>query len=209
MRTEQAFVGARGVDSYPYSIGGTSLQADALKARGVDFFVGYLGQINIERLGYLLRAGLAFMPVTTAAAYDGPRAVAQCRALGLPAGCTVWLDVEGMAAWKTPPAELIAKINAWADAVKAAGYMPGIYVGAPQPLTGSELYSLRVVRYWLGIGRCVDRNGKDAYPECGWCMRQDWHGQTSGMLWKDTGVFVDTNGIQCDHRGRLPTWVTA
>jgi hypothetical protein len=209
MRVEQAFVGARVVDSYPYSIGGTSKQAQALKASGVDGFVGYLGVMNTARLGYLLDAGLAFMPVTLAARYDGAEAVRHCQALGLPAGTTVWLDLEGKPAWDTPAPDLMTKINAWADLVKAAGYMPGLYVGAPQPLSGEQLYMLRVVRYWLGIGRCIDRTGKDAYPRCGWTMRQEWHNQGTGMLWKDTGVLVDTNSVQCDHKGRLPAWVVA
>jgi hypothetical protein len=206
MRAEKAFVGARVVDSYPYSLGGTAAQAKALKETAVDGFVGYLGILNKARLDAILDAGLAFMPVTIANRYDGAAAVKQCQALGLPAGVTVWLDVEGQSAWKTPPLDLMRSINTWAAAVDAAGYEPGIYVGAPQPLSGTELFALKVRRYWLGIGRCVDRTGDDAYPKCGWCMRQDWHGQKNGMLWKDTGVLVDTNAIQCDHLGRLPTW---
>jgi len=211
MKTAVAFVGARGVDSLPYSQGGTAAQANALKATGIDFFVGYLGAMNAARLGYILDAGLAFMPVTFAGEYEdgADDEVAQLKALNLPAGCTVWLDLEGQRAWKTDPKLLMSKINAWADKISTAGYMPGLYVGAPQPLSGPELYSLRVVRYWLGIGRCVDRTGKDAYPNCGWCVRQDWHNQGNGMMWKNTGVFVDTNSIQCDHKGRLPSWVVA
>jgi hypothetical protein len=214
VKVERAWVGARGVDSLPYSQAGTLAQAVALKATGVDFFVGYLGVINKARLEYLLDAGLAFMPVTLAERYDGGDAVRHCMSLGLPPGTSVWLDLEGKAAWETPAPVLMAKINAWADAVKTGGYMPCLYVGAPQPLSGKELYALKVVRYWLGIGRCIDKTGADAYPTCGWCVRQDWHGQTNGMLWppphvhSDERVFVDTNSIQCDHRGRLPSWCT-
>jgi hypothetical protein len=211
MKTQTAFVGARGVDSLPFSQAGTRVQADALKLSGIDFFVGYLGAMNKERLGYVLSAGLAFMPVTFAGEYnDGADdEVAQLKALGIPAGTSVWLDLEGLAAYKSDPLALASKINAWADKIAAGGWMPCLYVGAPQPFTGKELYSLKVVRYWLGIGRCVDRFGKDAYPDCGWCMRQDWHGQGAGMMWKNTGVFVDTNSIQCDHKRRLPVWVVA
>jgi hypothetical protein len=166
--------------------------------------------MNPARLAYVLDVGLAFMPVTFAAEYKDGAAdeLAQLRALGIPAGTTVWLDLEGLDAWNMNPVELMRLINNWAVDIKAGGWLPGLYVGAPQPLTGEQLYMLKVYRYWLGIGRCVDRTGKDAYPACGWCMRQDWHGQKSGMMWKDTGVFVDTNSIQCDHQGRLPTWVT-
>lgn len=211
MRTEQAFVGARAVDSDPFSRAGTPQQAAALRASGVDCLIGYLGAMNAARLQAVLNAGLAFMPVTFAGEYKDGAAdeLAQLAALGLPKGCTVWLDLEGLEAWKTDPLKLIAMINAWADAISGAGYMPGLYVGAPQPLTSAELYALRVVRYWWGLGRCIDRNGNLAEPKCGWCMVQQFHGQAQGMLWKDTGVFVDTNGIQCDYQCRLPVWVVA
>lgn len=211
MKVATASVGARGVDSLPFSTSGTAEQARALKASGIDFFVGYLGAMTPARLAAVLAAGLAFMPVTLAGEYnDGADdEIAQLRALGIPAGTSVWLDLEGTAAFGAEPVALSAKINAWADKIAAGGWMPCLYVGAPQPFTSKELYSLRCVRYWLGIGRCVDRFGDDAYPACGWCMRQDWHGQKLGMVWRNTGVLVDTNSIQCDHRGRLPAWVVA
>lgn len=218
MKVENAFVGARGVDSLPFSQGGTKAQAEMLKRTGVDFFVGYLGAMNAERLGYILDAGLAFMPVTFAGEYKDGAAdeLAQLAKLGIPKGATVWLDLEGLDAWNTPAPELSRLINAWAAAIAGAGYMPGLYVGAPQPLTGPDLYALRVVRYWLGIGRCVGKDGKDAYPNRGWCMRQDWHGEKLGMMWPPSHVpcppnervFVDTNSIQKDHFGGLPAWVT-
>ncbi len=216
MRTEKAPVGSRGVDSLPFSQGGTAAQAVALKCSGIDFFVGYLGKMTPARLAFVLAAGLAFMPVTTAAEYKDGAAdeIAQLRALGIPAGTTVWLDLEGVDVWergKNPVtrAEDLAMMRSWATSIAAAGWMPGLYVGAPQPFTSAELFALPFVRYWLGIGRCIDRNGDDAYPACGWSMRQDWHGQKLGMMWRTTGVFVDTNSIQCDHRGRVPAWVVA
>ncbi len=203
MKAESAFVGARGVDSYPYSSGGSALQAMALKDSGIDFFVGYLGTVNSARLKYILDAGMAFMPVTLAAAYDGKQAADQCKALSLPPGMTVWLDLEGAIAFKTPPEELIAKINGWADAVKAAGYVPGIYVGSPQPLSSEELWNLHVVRYWNALSREQDRRGALAEPKCGWCMWQ----MNPSVTWKSTGVFVDVNIIGADFLGRMPTWV--
>jgi hypothetical protein len=200
MKSESAFVGARGVDSYPFSIGGSAQQAIDLKKSGIDFFVGYLGCMNVERMKYILDAGLAFMPVTLAAAYNGKAAVQQCKGLSLPVGTTVWLDVEGKTAWETPAPELMTKINTWANDVASAGYVPGIYVGAPQPLSSKELYSLRVVRYWKGIGRTVDKTGSLAEPSCGWCMTQMY----PSVHW--AGVFVDVNIIGQDYKTRLPSW---
>lgn len=231
MRVEQAFSGARGVDSLPFSMGGTQRQAVTLATTGMEFFVGYLGAMNPTRLALVLNTGMAFMPVTFAGEYlDGAKdEIAQLKALAIPAGCTVWLDLEGIGAWNTPAAQLIALIEAWAKDIVAAGYVAGLYVGAPQPLTGKQLYALKgITRYWLGIGRCVGKDGLDAYPDCGWCMRQEWHDNpdlaqykmNGGMLWPPTShrtaslafpmaerTFVDVNGIQRDHRGRVPTWV--
>lgn len=212
MKTEVAWAGARVVDSLPYSQGGTAQQAAALAASGVEGFVGYLGAMNPARLKYILDAGLGFMPVTFAGEYKDGAAdeLAQLAALGIPKGATVWLDLEGINAWNTPAAELIKLIEAWATAIVGAGYMAGLYVGAPQPLTGKQLFALKgITRYWLGQGRCIGKDGLDAYPDCGWCMRQDWHNQGNGMYFKKTGVLVDTNAVQADHRGRLPVWVVA
>ncbi len=229
MKIATSFPGARVVDSLPFSLAGTSAQAKRLFDSGIHGVVGYLGAMNPQRLSMILSAGLAFMPVTFAGEYKDGAAdeLAQLAALGIPRGATVWLDLEGLDAWNTPPEKLIALIESWANAISGAGYIAGLYVGAPQPLTGKELYlSLRkITRYWLGIGRAVDRNGDDAYPDCGWCMRQDWHNNPDlaqrkmrgGMLWPPPShfpnvplaerTFVDTNGVQADHRGRLPSWV--
>ena len=209
MRVENAFVGARGVDSLPFSQGGTEEQARALVARGVDFFVGYLGAINATRLGYVLDAGMAFMPVTFAGeVFDGADdELAQLTALGIPEGCTVWLDVEGAKTLTTPIAQLTQQIDDWAAKIANAGYIPGMYVAPPQPFSGPELAKLNVTRYWNSAGRVQDRNGKiwDEPEGIGFCMRQ---GYPQGFF-RDTGVFVDPNIIWEDRRGRLPTWVVA
>jgi hypothetical protein len=199
-----AFVGARVVDSLPFSQGGTAAQARALREHGADGLVGYLGAITTERVGFVTAAGLGFMPVTFGGAFDGDAAVRACRVLGYPAGGTVWLDVEGKSAFDTPAGELIAKINAWANAVGGAGYMPGLYVGVPQPLTSAELWQLRVQRYWRGQGSVRDRNNMLAEPAgCGWCMTQMF----PSMPWG--GVLVDANIVGQDYKGRVPSWAVA
>ncbi len=209
MKTEQAFVGARVVDSLPFSQGGNAAQALLLKDRGVDGVVGYLGSMNAWRLGHIIDSGLAFMPVTFAGEFfDGPAdELAHLQALGLPKGCTVWLDLEGHKSFNWPPQDLVRLIDEWASKVAAAGYMPGLYVGSPQPLTGPELAKLAVVRYWKAPSLVLDRHGKDwsEPPGCGWCMQQVW---PQGMF-RDTGVFVDVNIIGQDRRGRVPAWVVA
>jgi hypothetical protein len=196
MKASQAYVGARGVDCV------TTLDSAAarnLSAAGIDFAVRYIGSLTAGELAAVLGAGLACMPVTYADRFDGPAAVAELRALGVPIGTTCWLDVEGVAA--LPPTTLIADINAWADAMTGAGYEPGLYVGSAVPLTSSELYSLRTVRYWHSMSRIVDRNGALAEPMCGWCMHQLFDTQTIA------GIQVDVNFIGKDWAGRMPSWI--
>lgn len=206
MKATIAFTGARVIDSLPFSQSGTSNQAQALKDRGVDGVCGYLGVINPERLNYIISAGLAFMPVTLAGAYfDGASAeITQLKALGLPQATTVWLDLEGMKSFTRPAAEQEQQINQWGTDIKSAGFIPGLYIGSPQPFTGDELARLNVFRYWKAPSRVLDRNGKswDEPTGCGFCMWQMW---PQGM-YKDTGVFVDVNIIGQDRKGRLPTW---
>lgn len=209
MKMENAFVGARGIDSLPFSGGGTREQAIKMKDAGVDFFVGYLGSINATRVAYLLEAGLAFMPVTFAGEYfdGGKDEVAQLQALDIPAGTTVWIDLEGQKSWQTDPIKLQEMINACADAIGGAGYLPGLYVGSPQPLTGPELARLRVYRYWKAPSLVLDRNGKDwsEPPGIGWCMYQMW----PQGIFRNTGVFADVNIIGQDRKSRVPTWVVS
>lgn len=207
MKVSEAFIGARGVDSLPFSQSGTQDQAHALKRAGVDFVVGYLGSINPARLAYVLDAGLAFMPVTFAGEYfDGARdEISHLKALRIPPGVTVWLDLEGRKSYDWPASDLISLIDTWANTIKLEGYIPGLYVGSPQPLTGPELAKLAVTRYWKAPSLVLDRNGKDwsEPPGCGWCMQQMW---PQGFF-RGTGVFVDVNIIGQDRKGRVPTWM--
>lgn len=225
LRVQNVPPGSRVIDSYPFSSGGSSIQAAALKADAVDGVVGYLGAMNKDRLGYILGSGMGFMPVTTAGQYKNGAADerAQLKTLGYMMGGTVWLDMEGVDAYNAPASQTETLIEAWADAIVGDGFIAGLYVGAPQPFTGEQLYGLRnITRYWLGQGRCTSKPQtddpckcarcqapRDAYPKCGWCMRQDWHGDTvkKGIVWRRSGVLVDTNGVQVDHFGRLPTWM--
>ncbi len=68
----------------------------------------------------------------------------------LPAGVTLWCDSEGQAGGASAT---IAHVNAWAAVVKAAGYDPGLYVGAGTPLDGQQLYALDVDRYWKSFSQ--------------------------------------------------------
>ena len=199
MRAMEAWVGARGVDCV------TLINAESaakFKASGVEFCLQYLGSVTAQGVADIVAAGLAFMPVTYADRFDGPTTVAELTALGLPTGCTVWLDVEGIGPSMDIPT-LKQKINDWATTVATAGFQPGMYVGSNAQLTSLELYQLKVVRYWHSLSRILDRNGMLAEPSCGFCVHQlfptvDW-----------SGVEVDMDFIQQDYQNRLPSWVVA
>ena len=198
-------VGSLVVDSLPFSQAGTAGQAIYVKAQCVRAMVGYLGVINQARLAHVLNAGLGFMPVTLAGEYtDGPQdELAQLKALGIPPGTTVWLDLEGMKAWKADPKMLIQQIEDWAAPIAAAGYVAGLYAGVPQPLTSKELGDLkRITRYWKGQGRQVDRTGALSEPTNGWCMTQMFPSYSMG------GVWIDANMVGQDYKGRVPTMVS-
>jgi hypothetical protein len=199
MITVEAFVGARGTDSVTLI---DAVTAAKFKASGVDFVFQYLGTVTAQGVADIVAAGLGFMVVTYADQFDGPKAVAELRALDLPAGCTVWLDVESIGPTVTI-ASLKAQINSWAAAVFAAGYVPGLYVGANCQLTSLELYQLAVVRYWASESMIVDRNGQLAAPACGFCVVQCF----PSVLWQ--GVEVDMDFIHEDYQNRLPSWVAA
>lgn len=195
--TALATVGARGTDSV--TLIDTAEKAQALADAGSDFVLQYLGSVTSAIIDNVLAHGLAFMPVTYADKFDGAATVSELHALGVPDGCTAWLDVEGVASMD--PQQLKQKIDAWATAVRAAGFEPGLYVGPNCALTGLELYQLGVVRYWHCGARILDRNGQLAEPGCGWCMYQLYPSVTWGGVWSDVDV------VQQDFRGRLPTWV--
>lgn len=209
MRAELAEVGARVVDSYQFSATGTLLQAQELKASGIDAVFGYLGVIDAVRLGYVLDTGMAFLPVTLANDFDGARAVARMQALGVPPGVTCFLDVENV--WPSqvnahtlvmPVSLLESRIDDWASHVDAATFEPGLYPGSPQPLTSEQLWQRKVRRYWNALSDERDLNGQLAEPQCGWCVFQMY----PSKVWRNTGVLVDMNMIGEDYMGRRPTW---
>lgn len=203
---EEAFVGARGTDSV--TLIDTPDKVQKLIDAKVDFVVQYLGSVTTKVVENICNAGLALMLVTYANRYDGPMTVKQLRALAIPDGFTVWLDVESVG--DLDPVTLRAKINAWAAVVSAAGYMPGMYVGPNCKLTSVELYQLKVVRYWHCGAKIIDRNGQIAEPGCGFCMYQLFPETKVGADEQGNGsILVDFDFVQQDFRNRLPVWLRA
>lgn len=82
-------------------------------------------------------------------------------------GLVIGLDWEAVPASVTPAAAA-QWIDTWAEAVAAAGFLPGLYVGAQQPLDGEALWERRVYRYWAAPGPAIP-----AIPHRGYCVRQE------------------------------------
>ena len=151
----------------------TEATAHALREQGYRFCARYLhrsaqvdptpqgGALSVSEAQTILAAGLGLIPVqygdatlapsAASGAQVGAAAASNAAGLGFPPGVTVWCDVE----WKAEAAPkdsagTIAYVNAWADAVAAAGYRAGLYVGPNIPLSSTELYrSLPGIRhYW-------------------------------------------------------------
>lgn len=215
MKARKAWPGARLVDSFPYSVGGTRDQAFALARTGVDALAGYVGVITRQRIDWLHEAGVGFLAVTRAGAFTNGAfdELAWLARVGYPRGADAFLDMEGLTAYHTDPMVLIDELNAWFRPMQSAGFGAGLYLGEPQPLTSTEVQALACTRYWLGIGTPRDRKNELVWPSRGWCILQGYHGEVSGrqdgMFWKDTGVLIDPNMVVADHRKDLPTWAVA
>src|ERR1700735_3022929 len=149
----------------------TAASAQGLRNLGATFVVRYLGSITPSELAAILGTGLLVSLVTYADQWSGAQAAAHLKALAVPAGVTVWADVESLGATLTDAA-VEEDINAWSDAVSGGGWQPGLYLGDNTLLTSAELYALKPVRYWEGASRVTDRNNALAAPTCGWAMRQ-------------------------------------
>ncbi|HEV2097770.1 MAG TPA: glycoside hydrolase domain-containing protein, partial [Stellaceae bacterium] len=164
------------------------------------------GDLSAAEARTILGAGLSLMtvqhcprpgwaPTAALGAQYGRAAAANAQAVILPAGTSLWLDLEGVASWATS-ADTIAYVNAWTETVAAAGYLPGLYVGADQPLTGDELYwRLKLTRYWRSASTVPD------IPYRGYCMAQ------ALMPSPVDGIVIDRDVIMADVFGGLPMWL--
>jgi hypothetical protein len=197
--SEKVRVGARLADTI--SLIDTPEKAKALLSSGIEGVFQYLGSVTPAVVQNVLSNELGFMPVTFANQFDGIRATAEMKALGVPPGTSAWLDVE--ACGSMDPTMLKGKINAWAGAMSHAGFIPGLYVGEGCLLTSEELFALGVVRYWASPSDIKDRFGQLARPSCLYCCHQLY----PSVLWG--GVTVDIDFVREDALGRLPAWAKA
>lgn len=124
----------------------------------------------------------------------GSNAASNAASVGLPKGMNIWCDLEGVATG-TAAQSVIDYCQAWYAAVHAAGYVPGLYVGANCILTGAQLYSLSFQHYWKSLSTVPD------IPNRGYQLVQKWFPQS------EFGISIDQDTTQTDNKGGTVLWV--
>lgn len=208
---EPAKAGAHGFDTNTTI---SKAKAIAMKQAGFAFAIRYLtrkatpppGDLSKTELAAILDSGMALMAVqhvesitswipTAAHGTDyGANAAAHAKAVGLPAGTAVFVDLEGVSP-SVSPAEIIAYCNNWHAQVQAAGYTPGIYVGANCGLSSDQLYHQLKMKYYWKSGSKVP-----PIPFRGYCMVQT-------ITKTDLAAGIDRDVITPDAFGMTPPWV--
>jgi hypothetical protein len=206
--------GAAGLAGFDVNQVLSASQAQAFKDAGYDFCIRYIprhdgsssGNLTFDEATDILNAGLALMAVQHVAnpgwaptadlgtAYGSYAATWCSDTVGLPPGVNVWLDLEEVAT-DSAPDDVIAYCQAWYTAVKAAGYVPGIYIGYGVVLDGAQLYNdLSFQHYWRAY------NDDTIVATRGFQIKQT----TEKTL---NGITFDPNTTQEDNLGGTPLWL--
>lgn len=163
------------------------------------------GDLTNAEAALIINAGLALMvvqhvanegwePTEELGAAYGSYAATYCKdVVGLPTGVNVWLDLEGVNA-NAAKADVIAYCKAWYNAVNAAGYVPGVYIGWQVIINNQEAYDLPFCHYWKAYNADVTPATR------GYQMIQ-------GTQVPIGGIEVDPNTIKTDNRGTTPVWL--
>jgi Domain of unknown function (DUF1906) len=160
------------------------------------------GNLSSAEISTLLAAGLGIFvaqhcpepgwsPSATLGQKYGSYAAQYAAEIGLPKGMHLWLDLETPAETATAQ-NCIDYENAWSTAVKAAGYLPGVYVGYGLPLSPTQLFKdFIAAAYWSAY------NYTDGVATRGVQITQ----HTAEIL---NGISFDPNMISADLKGNLP-----
>jgi hypothetical protein len=147
---------------------------------------GGLGLMLVQHVRYP-----GWNPALYKGAHDAAVAVQSAMAAGYPAGAHIFVDLEGI---KGTAHATITFANDWADAVVAAGYRAGCYVGYAVPLTPEQLYDLHDVNsYWSDAG-------KRAVATRGFAIKQ------RPQIFIDNVPF-DPDDVEPDQLGETPYWM--
>lgn len=164
------------------------------------------GDLTSTEAHSILAAGLALMPVqhvrypgwspdSALGSTDGKNAASHAHAIGFPADVNVWLDLEGIATG-TAAAGVAAYANAWYVAVRRAGFVPGVYVGANSILSSEQLYyDLLFRHYWRSASDVPDVMTR------GYVMTQTL---VPGTV---NGISIDLDSAGADNLGSNLQWL--
>ncbi len=182
-------------------------------SQGYKFCLRYLSRalaaqnLSVQEATDILNSGLALMPVQHARSpgwspdaslgqADGQEASANAKAIGFPGGVSLWCDLEGV----HPAAQardVVDYARAWYHQVHAAGYSPGLYVGAGTFLSGQQLFDLPFRHYWRSSSHVPD------IPKRGYQLLQL---SPSIQL---NGISIDLDVPLPDHQGDSARWLQA
>ena len=182
-------------------------------SQGYRFCVRYLARthaslnLSEQEAADILNSGLALMPVQhvrapgwlpdqTLGQQDGQEAVSLAQTIGFPDRVNVWCDLEEVNAGAKAQ-DVIDYCRAWHHAVRAAGYSPGLYVGAGTLLTGQQLFGLPFQHYWRSSSSVPD------LPIRGYQLIQ--FSPTIQL----NGISVDLDVALPDNRGDSAMWMRA
>ena len=193
----------------------TPLSADRARqffAQGYKFCLRYLSRrqasskdlTELEATG-ILNSGLALMPVQHArrqgwsanqalGRQDGQEASGNAKTIGFPDRVSLWCDLEGENS-SAEAQDVIDYCEAWYEAVSATGYIPGLYVGVGELLTGQQLYDLPFQHYWRAQSQVPD------IPSRGYQVIQ------LGPSIQINGVWIDLDVAQSDKEGGAAQWL--
>jgi hypothetical protein len=191
----------------------TAAKAADFFVRGFRYCIRYVSRVakqgpddlsSAEALD-ILNSGLALMPVqhvrdsgwipsAQLGGSDGVHAVYHAFIIGFPPGVNVWCDLEGVSQ-DTPAQLVISYCNSWYDAVAAAGYVPGLYVGADAILDGRALrFRLKFTHYWKSLSNVPEIVGR------GYQMLQSAEQTVDG-------ISIDQDRTQIDLLGDKVLWL--
>lgn len=181
--------------------------------QGFKFCIRYLSRttqgpndLSVDEAGEILDSGMALMPVqhvrkagwtptSSTGTQDGQAAAQNATTIGFPPGTNVWCDLEGVAPG-TNPQDVIDYANSWFDQVAAAGFLPGIYVGAGTLLTEQQLSNLKFEHYWRSQSNVPNTH----------------RGYQLIQLYPETtvnGIGIDFNITQKNYRGGQTKWLAS
>jgi hypothetical protein len=165
------------------------------------------GDLTFGEAENILNSGLALMPVqhvrdsgwlptASLGQQSGTNAANNALSVGFPPGVNVWCDLEGVGSSATAQ-NVIDYCNSWYSAVAAAGYVPGLYVGANAGLSGQQLYDLAFQHYWQSASQVPQ------IPVRGYQMVQTFVSDPVN------GISIDRDITQTDAKGGQAQWLAA